>query len=190
MELTGVATVASGTDGSRRIDRDDLRVPVVKIRTLATKQSPPARFLRLGDVVLDCGAAGHDHGTRGGRWSWLRRAALSGAFGDEREGEQRRRRGSREREAVEGVEASPWRREGVGEAATAKQEVAGVGARASSTQLLRGEGEEDDWQLGCTVTGRAEAGPATGKWPRYGSFSLSLFLIISVFYYSVNLGLY
>ena len=83
-----------------------------------------------------------------------------------------------------------WRREGVGEAATAKQEVAGVGARASSTQLLRGEGEEDDWQLGCTVTGRAEAGPATGKWPRYGSFSLSLFLIISVFYYSVNLGLY
>ena len=71
-----------------------------------------------------------------------------------------------------------------------KQEVAGVGARASSTQLLRGEGEEDDWQLGCTVTGRAEAGPATGKWPRYGSFSLSPFLIISVFYYSVNLGLY
>ena len=70
---------------------------------------------------------------------------------------------------------SPWRREEVGEAATAKQEVAGVGARASSTQLLRGEGEEDDWQLGCTVTGRAEAGPATGKWPRYGSFSLSLF---------------
>ena len=79
---------------------------------------------------------------------------------------------------------------GVGAAATAKQEVASVGARASSTQLLRGEGEEDDWQLGCTVTGRAEAGPATGKWPRYGSFSLSLFLIISVFYYSVNLGLY
>ena len=71
-----------------------------------------------------------------------------------------------------------------------KQEVAGVDARASSTQLLRGEGEEDDWQLGCTVTGRAETGPATGKWPRYGSFSLSLFLIISVFYYSVNFGLY
>ena len=63
------------------------------------------------------------------------------------------------REAVEGVEPSPWHREGVGEAATAKQEVAGVGARASSTQLLRGEGEEDDWQLGCTVTGRAGAGP-------------------------------
>ena len=81
---------------------------------------------------------------------------------------------------VQGVEASPWRREGVGEAATAKQEVAGVGARASSTQLLRGEGEEDDWQLGCTVTGRAEAGPATGKWPRYGSFSL-FYLILFCF---------
>ena len=36
-----------------------------------------------------------------------------------------------------------------------KQEVAGVDARASSTQLLRGEGEEDDWQLGCTVTSHA-----------------------------------
>ena len=106
-ELTGRRrrkSVASGTDGNRRIDGDDLRAPAVKTRTLATKHSPPARFLRLGDVVPDCGAAGHDHGTRGGRWSWLRRAALSGAFGDEREGEQRRRRGSREREAVEGVE--------------------------------------------------------------------------------------
>ena len=95
-ELTGRQhrkSVSSGTDGNRRIDGDDLRAPAVKTRTLATKQSPPARFLRLGDVVLDCGAAGHGHGTRGGRWSWLRRAALSGAFGDERKGEQRRRRG-------------------------------------------------------------------------------------------------
>ena len=49
-----------------------------------------------------------------------------------------------------------------GEASSAKQEVAGVDARASSTQLLRGEGEEDDWQLGCTVTGRAGAGPVGG----------------------------
>ena len=52
-------------------------------------------------------------------------------------------------------QASSWAREG---AASAKQEVAGVDALASSTQLLRGEGEEDDWQLGCTVTGRAGAG--------------------------------
>ena len=127
----------------------------------------------------------------GGRWSWLWRAAATATLGWLGEESQGRERGGPERERrSRGSRASPWRREGVGEAATAKQEVAGVGARASSTQLLRGEGEEDDWQLGCTVTGRAEAGPATGKWPRYGSFSLSPFLIISVFYYSVNLGLY
>ena len=52
------------------------------------------------------------------------------------------------REAVEGVEASPWRREGVGEAATAKQEVAGIGARASSTQLLRALAREEDRRRG------------------------------------------
>ena len=49
-----------------------------------------------------------------------------------------------------------------GEAFSTKQEVAGVGARASSTQLLRGEGEEDDWQLGSTVMGRAGAGLVGG----------------------------
>ena len=54
-----------------------------------------------------------------------------------------------ERGEVQGARAAPWRREGVGEAATAKQEVAGVGARASSTRLLRGEGEEDDGGLQC-----------------------------------------
>ena len=48
------------------------------------------------------GASGLVGGAREARRPWLRRAALSGAFGDEREGEQRRRRGSREREAVEG----------------------------------------------------------------------------------------
>ena len=116
--------------------------------------------------------------------------AASSARWCAREGNRRGNGVQGERGEVQGARAAPWRREGVGEAATAKQEVAGVGARASSTQLLRGEGEEDDWQLGCTVTGRAETGPATGKWPRYGSFSLSPFLIILVFYYSVNLGLY
>ena len=49
-----------------------------------------------------------------------------------------------------------------GEASSAKQEVAGVDARASSMQLLWGEGEEDDWQLGCTVTGRAGTGLVGG----------------------------
>ena len=38
------------------------------------------------------------------------------------------------REAVAGVEASPWRREGVGKAATAKQEVAGACAHVSGTR--------------------------------------------------------
>ena len=125
-------------------------------------------------------------GSHGGSRRWRRLRSVAGGETEERGGGRSRERGRSER----GSGTSPWRREEVGEAATAKQEVAGVGARASSTQLLRGEGEEDDWQLSCTVTGRAEAGPATGKWPRYGSFSLSLFLIISVFYYSVNLGLY
>ena len=125
-------------------------------------------------------------GSHGGSRRWRRLRSVAGGETEERGGGRSRERGRSER----GSGTSLWRREEVGEAATAKQEVAGVGARASSTQLLRGEGEEDDWQLGCTVTGRAEAGPATGKWPRYGSFSLSLFLIISVFYYSVNLGLY
>ena len=70
------------------------------------------------------------------------------------------------REAVEGVEASPWRREGVGEAATAKQEVAGaLRARATPRLCLLAEEEEDK--------GGRWAGPAgglgqvgCGKWPR------------------------
>ena len=62
-------------------------------------------------------------------------------------------------------------------------------ASALATELLRGEGEEDDWQLGCTVTGRAEAGPATGKWPRYGSFSLS-FIILFCFIFSIFCNLF
>ena len=129
-------------------------------------------------------AGGHGYGDDDGE---LRSVVCAG-------GKQRRERGpGEEREgwtAPGGCVASPRMDRLEGEASSTKQEVTGVGACASSTQLLRGEGEEDDWQLGCTVTGRAEAGPAPGKWPRYGSFSLSLFLIISVFYYSVNLGLY
>ena len=112
-------------------------------------------------------AGGHGYGDDDGE---LR--SVAGGETEERGGGRSRERGRSER----GSGTSPWRREEVGEDATVKQEVAGVGARASSTQLLRGEGEEDDWQLGCRVTGRAEAGPATGKWPRYGSFSLSLSL--------------
>ena len=84
-------------------------------------------------------AGGHGYGDDDGE---LR--SVAGGETEERGGGRSRERGRSER----GSGTSPWRREEVGEAATAKQEVAGVGARASSTQLLRGEGEEDDWQLG------------------------------------------
>ena len=98
-------------------------------------------------------AGGHGYGDDDGE---LR--SVAGGETEERGGGRSRERGRSER----GSGTSRWRREEVGEAATAKQEVAGVGARASSTQLLRGEGEEDDWQLGCTVTGHAGAGPVGG----------------------------
>ena len=112
------------------------------------------------------GAPGRIGEARGGRWPWVRRAALSGAFGDERVGEQRRGRGSREREAVEGVEASPWRREGVGEAATAKQEVeASACARACVLLRLCLLAEVED-SRSAPVGWTGAAGPATGKWPR------------------------
>ena len=49
-----------------------------------------------------------------------------------------------ERGEVQGARASPWHREGVGEAATAKQEVAGaLRARATPRLCLLAEEEED-----------------------------------------------
>ena len=117
-------------------------------------------------------AGGHGYGDDDGE---LR--SVAGGETEERGGGRSRERGRSER----GSGTSPWRREEVGEAATAKQEVAGVGARASSTQLLRGEGEEDDWQLGCTVTGRAEAGPA--GLPGEQQVGLLLFFLFTVFYF-------
>ena len=63
------------------------------------------------------------------------------------------------REAVEGVEASPWRREGVGEAATAKQEVAGaLRARATPRLCLLAEEEEDKGEVGWAGWGAAQGG--------------------------------
>ena len=81
-------------------------------------------------------------------WWSVAVAMASGGDGDSRVARGREsgegERGSREREAVEGVEASPWRREGVGEAATAKQEVAGaLRARATPRLCLLAEEEED-----------------------------------------------
>ena len=126
------------------------------------------------------GGRGHGYGERRSQVRSVTRGRESrgGGGGPERE---RRSRGSR---------ASPWRREEVGEAATTKQEVeASACARACVLLRLCLLAEVED-SRSAPVGWTGAAGPATGKWPRYGSFSLSLFLIISVFYYSVNLGLY
>ena len=72
-------------------------------------------------------------------------------FGRERERDElgervrsRERRGKRE-----GAWPSPWRREGVGEAATAKQEVVGaLRARATPRLCLLAEEEEDKGEGG------------------------------------------
>ena len=117
-------------------------------------------------------AGGHGYGDDDGE---LR--SVAGGETEERGGGRSRERGRSER----GSGTSPWRREEVGEAATAKQDVAGVGARASSTQLLRGEGEEDDWQLGCTVTGRAEAGPAGLPGEQQVGLLLFFYLLFFIF---------
>ena len=82
------------------------------------------------------------------------------------------------REAVEGVEASPWRREGVGEAATAKQEVAkrGGGARHRAAS--------------CAGTGRRQEKGARWAGPReelgrLGCTGEARYFLLSLFYNSV-----
>ena len=88
-----------------------------------------------------------------------------------------------ERGEVQGARAAPWRREGVGEAATAKQEVAGaLRARATPRLCLLAEEEEDKGGGGLGRLGGWPAGP--GKWRQVIPFSLCLFLIISVFYFA------
>ena len=87
---------------------------------------------------------------------------------------------------VQGVEASPWRREGVGEAATAKQEVAEA-ASALATELLRCEGRKMTRGRRWAGPPGGGAGPATGKWPRW-PFS-PFFSILFLFSISVVLFL-
>ena len=99
--------------------------------------------------LLGTSGGSEEHGGYGERRR-RRRAPLGRMQGESRGGNGVQGK----REAVEGVEASPWRREGVGEAATAKQEVAGVGARASSTQLLRALAREEDRRRGPGGLGR------------------------------------
>ena len=98
--------MGSGAAGVQRIGGDDLRWPRRGTATWAAMQGVRGLVAWGRGRGGRGGASGLVGGAREARRPWLRRAALSGAFGDEREGEQRRRRGSREREAVEGgVEA-------------------------------------------------------------------------------------
>ena len=110
-------------------------------------------------------AGGHGYGDDGGE---LRSVVCA-------RGKQRREWGPGGERGGAGARASTWRREGVGEAATAKQEVAGaLRARATPRLCLLAEEEEDKGEGG----GLGLAGPVllghqvgfTGK-----SFSL-LFL--------------
>ena len=94
--------MGSGAAGVQRIDGDDLRWPRRGTATWAAMQGVRGLVAWWRGRGGRGGASGLVGGAREARRPWLRRAALSGAFGDEREGEQRRRRGSREREAVEG----------------------------------------------------------------------------------------
>ena len=71
-----------------------------------------------------------------------------------------------ERGEVQGARAAPWRREGVGEAATAKQEVeASACARACVLLRLCLLAEVED-SRSAPVGWTGVAGPATRKWPR------------------------
>ena len=96
------------------------------------------------------------------------------------------REGSRGGNGVQGkrgragrLRAAAWRLHAwigsKGEASSAKQEVAGaLRARATPRLCLLAEEEEDKGGGGGLGRPGGGAGPATGKWPRYGSFSLSL----------------
>ena len=98
---------------------------------------------RDGDVTAELGGASERRGRTCGRGGSSRRRRLhsvvarEGARGGEKLGERMR--------GVQGVAwPSPWRRKGVGEAATAKQEVAGaLRARATPRLCLLAEEEED-----------------------------------------------
>ena len=97
------------------------------------------------------GGRGHGYGERRSQVRSVTRGRESrgGGGGPERE---RRSRGSR---------ASPWRREGVGEAATAKQEVAGaLRARATPRLCLLAEEEEDKGGKEVGLAGQMELGQA------------------------------
>ena len=73
---------------------------------------------------------------------------------------------------------SPWCREDVGEAATAKQEVEARASPALATEQLRGEGEEDDRE---EEVGWAAGGAGPGKWAPGKFCSVSYFSSVLFF---------
>ena len=87
------------------------------------------------------------------------------------------------REAVEGVEASPWRREGVGEAATAKQEVAGALRARATPRLCLLEEEEEDKGGGEGGLGRAGGGAGPAGLHGEARYFFSLFFISVLFFF-------
>mgnify|MGYP000851857851 CR=1 FL=1 len=101
-------------------------------------------------------------------------------------GEGESRRGNRGRIDRDGTEEEDPRRCAVPGTQAGRQVAWQHGrARASGTRSASDwRGGDDDWQLGQWA---ALLGWVSGQ---VSSLSISLFLIISVFYYSVNLGLY
>ena len=124
---------------------------------MATKQSPPGCFLRRGDGVLDFGAAGHGHGTRGRRWSRQRQAAATAALGitGEDEGESQGENGVSEGSGqCRGVAS---RRRHAVQARQAARELRGeLGVRGRAPLCLPGERKQ------VAGTGQHSAGPASG----------------------------
>ena len=113
-------------------------------------------------------AGGHGYGDDDGE---LR--SVAGGETEERGGGRSRERGRSER----GSGTSPWRREGVGEAATAKQEVAGALRACATPRLCLLAEVEDDWHqargLGCPL-GQPGKGP--------GKTLFFLFLLCFIFF--------
>ena len=171
--MTRGRSARSGTVRSRRIDEDGRRVRGRRRRRWRRCRASGGLWVGGEGRGGRGGASGLVGGAREARWPWLRRAALPGAFGDEREGEQRRRRGSRERETIEGGRG---RLRGVargsGRLPRRSRRWRPPRARVLLRLCLLVEVEDS---RSATVGWTGAAGPATGKCPRYGSFFLFLF---------------
>ena len=80
-----------------------------------------------------------------------------------------------------GSGTSPWRREDVGEAATAKQEVEARASPALATEQLRGEGEEDDREEEVGWAGQLRWAARWARMP--GKLQVSALFIFCLFYF-------